>query len=164
MTQHVDPDQTAIQDVLQAVLFRATECAINSSSDVLGIGTDIVEISRIWQDKVKWGDRFLTRVFTQREITYCNGKHSPAHHFAGKLAIKEATYKALRLRWKSAFSWTWIEVLNDDWGVPVVRFRGDLETLARSKRGQALNVSVSHAGDFAVAVAVLALDGREHRT
>ena len=62
---------------------------------VIGVGTDLMEIARIAQSIARFGDRFLRRVFTQREIEYCQRKKNAAESFAARFAAKEAGAKAL---------------------------------------------------------------------
>ena len=59
-------------------------------------GTDIIEINRIKQNIEKYGDKFLKRIFTKKEIEYCEKrKNSKYQSYAVRFAAKEATYKAL---------------------------------------------------------------------
>lgn len=62
---------------------------------IVGIGTDIVEISRIKNAVAKWGERFLRKIFTENEISYCYKKKDPFPHLAVRFAAKEAVIKAL---------------------------------------------------------------------
>ena len=64
-------------------------------SDVVGIGTDIVECVRIGKMIAKHGELFLTRVFTDRELRYCQRSKAATEHFAGRWAAKEAVLKCL---------------------------------------------------------------------
>ena len=66
-------------------------------SNILGIGLDITEIGRIADAIGRYGDRFVQRVFTQGEVAYCTRRKTPAIHFAGRFAAKEAAMKALGL-------------------------------------------------------------------
>ena len=51
---------------------------------LVGTGIDIVEIHRIAQSIARFGDRFLTRVFTAEEIAYCQRKKNSAESFAAR--------------------------------------------------------------------------------
>lgn len=62
---------------------------------IYGIGTDIVEIGRIRDAADKWGERFLKKIYTEKEIAYCYGKKDPFPHLAVRFAAKEAFIKAL---------------------------------------------------------------------
>ncbi|MFW5973571.1 MAG: holo-ACP synthase [Bacteroidota bacterium] len=115
-----------------------------------GIGTDVVEIARLERAVDRWGERLLTRVFTDSEIAYCRGKREPLRHFAGRLAAKEAVYKALGLRWSGPFSWRMIEIGRSESGAPEVLLHNGA---GEGTEGKNLAVSISHEGEVAVAVA-----------
>jgi holo-[acyl-carrier protein] synthase len=63
--------------------------------NVIGLGLDATDISRISDTIERYGDRFLRRIFTDGEIAYCTRRRVPAIHFAGRFAAKEAAMKAL---------------------------------------------------------------------
>lgn len=116
-------------------------------------GTDIIEISRIKQSIEDLGDRFLNRVYTEKEIEYCNSRgNSRFQHFAGRFAVKEAVFKAIsgKLEDKYQICWKDIECLNDENGRPFVSVLGlDCESFVN------IDVSVSHCKEYAVASVVV---------
>ena len=63
--------------------------------DILGIGTDIIECPRIGKMIEQHGELFLRRVYTDREIRYCQSRKHAIEHFAGRWAAKEAILKAI---------------------------------------------------------------------
>ncbi len=67
--------------------------------DIVGIGTDIVECLRIGRMIEQHGELFLTRVYTEREIRYCQARKNATEHFAGRWAAKEAILKCLGTGW-----------------------------------------------------------------
>ena len=67
--------------------------------DIVGIGTDIVECLRIGRMIEQHGEVFLTRVYTEREIHYCQARKNATEHFAGRWAAKEAILKCLGSGW-----------------------------------------------------------------
>ena len=89
--------------------------------DILGIGTDIVECLRIGRMIERHGELFLTRVFTVRELRYCQRSKHATEHFAGRWAAKEAVLKCLGTGWSKGLCWTDIEIDNDPAGKPAVR-------------------------------------------
>lgn len=121
-----------------------------------GIGTDVIEIARLERAVQRWGERFLTRIFTGTEIAYCRAKREPLRHFAGRLAAKEAVYKALALRWSGPFSWRAIEIGTAASGAPEVLLHGGGGLYIEDRN---VAVSISHDGEVAVAVAA-AFNGR----
>ena len=66
---------------------------------ILGIGTDIVECPRIGKMIEQHGELFLRRVYTEREIRYCQARRHALEHFAGRWAAKEAILKAIGTGW-----------------------------------------------------------------
>ena len=66
--------------------------------EILGIGTDIIECPRIGKMIEQHGELFLRRVYTEREIRYCQSRKHAIEHFAGRWAAKEAILKATRHR------------------------------------------------------------------
>jgi len=120
---------------------------------VLGIGTDITEIERVERMLERHGEFFRTRVYTDTELEYCQGRKNEAQHFAGRWAAKEAILKAIGTGWITGISWRDVEVVNEPSGKPVVRLhRGALEEA--SKRGiREILITISHCDCHAVAFA-----------
>jgi len=113
---------------------------------ILGTGIDIIEIERIERAITRWGDAFLSHVFTDHEIAYAKKYVSSAQHFAARFAAKEAVYKAIStnpsIRWKD------IEITNDENGKPCcsVRTPGFTHTIF---------LSISHTHTYAIASAII---------
>ncbi|HEY1378000.1 MAG TPA: holo-ACP synthase [Gemmataceae bacterium] len=122
--------------------------------DILGIGTDIVECLRIRRMIEKHGELFLTRVFTERELRYCQRSKHATEHFAGRWAAKEAVLKCLGTGWSKGLCWTDIEVANDPAGKPAVRLHAATEDHARSIGIRDVLISISHCRAYAVAYAL----------
>ena len=112
-------------------------------------GTDIIEISRIKNDIEKIGDKFLDRVFTKREIQYCESKKIQKYqHYAARFAAKEAVFKAISYQIKDKYSISWkdIEIENDSQGRPKINIIGiNLENIEN------IDVSLSHCKEYAIA-------------
>lgn len=121
----------------------------------LGVGTDVLRISRVSSGVDRWGDSFLSHIFTEGEIVFCRGNRNSLESFAGTLAAKEAAYKALGLGWERAFSWRMIEIVRDAVGRPLVQSsRYSSDAVRRRLADMRVAVSISHEGEYAVAVAV----------
>ena len=86
--------------------------------DILGIGTDIVECPRIGKMIEQHGELFLRRVYTEREIRYCQARKHAIEHFAGRWAAKEAILKAMGTGRSRGVAWTHLEVRNGQDGQP----------------------------------------------
>src|SRR5271168_3247543 len=86
--------------------------------EILGIGTDIIECPRIGKMVENHGEMFLRRVYTEREIRYCQARKHAIEHFAGRWAAKEAILKAIGTGRGQGVAWTDIEVRNGPDGRP----------------------------------------------
>jgi holo-[acyl-carrier protein] synthase len=128
--------------------------------DIVGIGTDIVECLRIGRMVEQHGELFLTRVYTSREIRYCQTRKHATEHFAGRWAAKEAILKCLGTGWQRGLSWTDMEIRNDLQGKPCVLLRGAARDHAETLRISDILLSVSHCRAYATANALaIALAG-----
>jgi len=126
---------------------------------IFGTGVDIVEVFRLRDAIGRWGDSFLKKVFTEREIEYSNSHRFSPQHFAARFAAKEAVMKAFGEPRKFT-NWTDIEVLNDGEGKPSIVFHGDALKLKRSKKVTDIIVSMSHSKNYAVANVILLQKGK----
>ncbi len=114
---------------------------------ISGIGIDIIEVARVAKLSSK-SPRFLERVFTAGEITYCLKKRNKYQHLAARFAAKEAFFKALGER----ISWKDVELVNLTSGKPVLKLKGK-----RRWPFKRTHVSVSHLAEYALAVVILEL-------
>lgn len=121
---------------------------------ILGIGTDIVECPRIGKMIDQHGELFLRRVYTEREIRYCQARRRSLEHFAGRWAAKEAILKALGTGWRKGICWTDIEVRNETTGQPKVLIRGGARDAAVGRGVGDLLISISHCRTYATAYAL----------
>lgn len=122
---------------------------------MIGAGVDIVEVFRMKGAIEKWGEGFLAKIFTDREIKYSNSRRFSHQHFAARFAAKEAVIKAFGEPRKFPIKWTDIEVLNDDEGKPVMKFHNDALALKKRKKVSDIIISMSHSKNYAVANAIL---------
>ena len=119
------------------------------------IGIDIVEIKRLQKVSHKWGQAFLNKVYTKRELSYANEKRFPYQHLAARFAAKEAIFKALGEVETNFVGWRNVEILNDANGKPVVHWHGDAEISRKKRKIQNVVVSLLHTENYAVASAML---------
>ncbi len=119
---------------------------------ISGIGIDIIEISRIERSIKEFGDSFLSKLFTDNEISYCKSKHFPTQHFAARFAAKEAFSKAISTGWSGGFEWKNVEVTNDTAGKPDFLFYGNTATLLQ---GYSIFLSMSHSDATVVAFVII---------
>lgn len=121
--------------------------------NIIGIGTDIIEVSRIGKMIDKHDDLFLTRVYTAREIEYCSPRKAALQHYAGRWAAKEAVLKTLGTGWARGIQWTDIELRNRPGGKPEIHLAGAAQSVAETLGIREIQISISHCHKFAVAFA-----------
>jgi holo-[acyl-carrier protein] synthase len=121
---------------------------------IIGIGVDLVDVRRFESIIYRWGDRFLKRIFTEKEIRYCNTKKHPAQRFASRFAAKQAFVKALFPRGLNVIHFRDIEIGERDQR-PVVNLCGAIDSEARKAGIKSSHVMVSHDGDYCIANVVL---------
>lgn len=116
-----------------------------------GIGTDIIEIDRIRKSIDSYGDHFLNKLFTEKEIAYCNSKKDPAIHFAARFCAKEAVVKALGTGFGKYIAWKDIEIEKDPLGKPSILLSSKV---ASSFKNPILFLSISHCKQYATAACI----------
>ena len=117
------------------------------------IGIDIVEIERIEEALQKRRERFLDRLFTLAEQTYCLSKANASMYLAGRFAAKEAVLKVLGTGLRNV-KWTDIEIMKDALGKPYVQLYGKAACMAEELGIGKVLLSISHSRRYAVAQAV----------
>lgn len=113
-------------------------------------GTDIIEINRIQESIEKLGDNFKERIYTKKEIEFCESKKRAKYqHYAGRFAAKESIFKAISelLNDKYEISWKDAEILNDGNGKP----RVILNNKNVQEKLQSIDISISHCKEYAIA-------------
>lgn len=114
------------------------------------LGVDIIEISRIGIICQKWGERFLHRIYTERELAFSRGR---IPQLAGRFAAKEAVMKALGTGTRGV-SWKEIEVVRKRGGPPNVILHGRAKARAMNMRITNISLSTSHSRDYAIAMVI----------
>jgi holo-[acyl-carrier protein] synthase len=122
--------------------------------EILGIGTDIIECPRIGKMIEQHGELFLRRVFTEREIRYCQSRKHAIEHFAGRWAAKEAILKSLGTGWSRGIAWTDMEIRNGADGNPRVLVCGGAKEAALRRGIGDIMISISHCRTYATAYAL----------
>lgn len=119
-------------------------------------GIDIIEIYRIKENIDDLKEKFINRVYTKKEIDYCESKNAQKYqHYAARFAAKEAIFKAISvfIDNKYAISWTDIEIINDQNGRPKVNLLNKQKYAIEN-----IDISISHCKEYAVASAVMLYD------
>ncbi len=122
---------------------------------IIGTGIDMVNIGRIERLMTRWGDLFLGRVFTKKEIVWCRQRTRPSECFAIRFAAKEAFLKAIGWGLRNGIQWTDIEVENDSLGKPTFSFYRKAKEVCQTLRIQNAFLTLSHDQPFAVAHVLL---------
>ena len=100
---------------------------------IFGIGTDIINIMRIEKSLKKRGNSFKNRIFSSREIIYCDNKKNPSSYYAKRFAAKEAFTKALGTGINKGISLKNIEIFNDSLGKPKIKLTGRVNNFLKRK-------------------------------
>lgn len=126
-------------------------------TQVLGLGLDIVDRTRIAQLLERHGAAFLRRVFREGEVRIGGeaGGSRRAEHVAGLFAAKEAAMKALGTGWAQGVGFLQVEIHRQPSGAPALRLHGEARRRADELGVEHLWLSISHDGASAVAVVVL---------
>jgi holo-[acyl-carrier protein] synthase len=122
--------------------------------DIIGLGIDATEIPRIAAMIERYGDRFLTKVFTEGEIAYCRRKRTAASSFAARFAAKEAAMKALGTGVSHGVTWKGIEVVRRA-GPPQLQFHGGAAQRFAGMGATGSLLTITHSQDLAIAQVML---------
>jgi holo-[acyl-carrier protein] synthase len=122
----------------------------------IAVGIDIIEVDRVRKVYEHHGERFLKRVFTEREIQQCHGK---INRFAARFAAKEAISKALGTGIHGV-AWREMEIVQLRSGRPTVRLHGKAKLRAEQLGISAFDVSMSDLAHFSIAIAIAAQTDR----
>ncbi|UCG29766.1 MAG: holo-ACP synthase [candidate division WOR-3 bacterium] len=122
---------------------------------IIGVGIDIVDVKRIESAVNKRRD-FLKRIYTPEEI-----KTNPKGEFryqelAGRFAVKEAFFKAIKSGWRRGVMFSDVIVLNEPSGAPYIRLTGKAKEFAESLGVNSIFVSISHTTDLATGIVIIA--------
>jgi len=124
----------------------------------LGIlcGVDIVEIERIKKSFESVGLPFRDKVFTQKEIEYCESKKIAKYQsYAARFAAKEAVSKAFGTGISNGLGWKNIEILNNEYGKPYVVLLDSAKDMLHEIGAESMSISISHCDNYAVAYVVI---------
>lgn len=121
---------------------------------IIGIGTDLVLVSRIEAVLGRQGERFAERILTPAELQRFRAHSQPARYLAKRYAAKEAILKALGTGLAKGMSWQHMQIDNDDLGAPCVVLSGvALQRLQQGGGGRML-LSISDEREQALAFAL----------
>ncbi|HTO02235.1 MAG TPA: holo-ACP synthase [Opitutus sp.] len=122
---------------------------------LIGLGADIIEISRIRSVLLRHGDRFIERILTDEERAYCSSMAHPEKHIAARFAAKEAVSKCFTTGIGSELGWKSVSVYHGARHQPLVRLDAQGEALLAHVGASQVLLSLSHTENYAMAVAAL---------
>ena len=122
---------------------------------VIGIGVDIVSVSRIRDLIERQGDRFLERVYTPAERQYCAKFKDPSERYAVRFAAKEAVAKAFSTGIGEHLNWKSVGIVSGKRGQPEVELDALGKALLSEVGGTHVAVSLSHTEETAIAFATI---------
>ncbi|HEY2433668.1 MAG TPA: holo-ACP synthase [Vicinamibacterales bacterium] len=121
---------------------------------IIGLGFDATDIPRVREVFTRYGDRFLSRLFTEAEIAYCMRQRDPVPSLAGRFASKEAAMKALGTGHSRGVLWKDIEVLRFG-GPPRLRLSGGALRRFEAMHGRRSLLTITHSDALAMAQVLL---------
>ncbi len=126
---------------------------MKNSTNIVGVGIDLVQVSRI-KNAITKNKIFLERIYSPQEIKLSNRGKFRYEELAGRFAVKEAIFKAIKTGWRGGVKFKEITVLNESSGAPYVTLSGETKKIAESLGINCIHVSISHTKDLAIGIAV----------
>jgi holo-[acyl-carrier protein] synthase len=122
---------------------------------VLGLGLDVVDLTRLAAVLERHGERFEARICRPGEAREALSAERRLHHLGGLFAAKEAVLKALGTGWSQGMGFRQVTVGRDEAGRPTVTLHGAARERASELGVRVVHLSITHDGRTAAAVAVL---------
>lgn len=122
--------------------------------DIIGMGTQVLECSRVRKLIDQHGETFLKQVYTDREVRFCNGKKQSTEQFTALWAAKEAVFRSLGTTWKRGTSWTDVEIQWEYGGTPQVVVTGPTRELMTARGVNHIMLSMAYCREFATATSL----------
>ncbi|MDX7990700.1 holo-ACP synthase [Xenorhabdus sp. Reich] len=122
---------------------------------IIGLGTDIVEISRIEDIVERSGERLARRILSDGEWQKYQAHNQPVRFLAKRFAVKEAAAKALGTGIRNGLAFNQFEVINDPLGKPTLKLHGEAVTLADKLNVKSIHVTLADEHRYACATVIL---------
>jgi holo-[acyl-carrier protein] synthase len=121
--------------------------------EIVGVGTDLVEVARFRLAMERRGDRLVRRLFSDDERAYAARQKDPAKSLSARFGAKEAVMKAMGVGlWR--FRLRDVEVVRAKSGAPSVALHGRAADMAAERGIVAWELSLTHTETIALAVAI----------
>jgi holo-[acyl-carrier protein] synthase len=121
---------------------------------IIGVGTDILKISRIDNIFNRYGDRFSKRILCHAELNIFENKNKSISFLAKRFSVKEAASKALGTG-IGAISWHDFEVKNDSFGAPILKLTGGAKKKMEEIGASQALISLSDESDHVLSFVVI---------
>jgi holo-[acyl-carrier protein] synthase len=118
---------------------------------IVGMGIDVAEVKRIQAVIELQAERFLRRVYTPEEVTYCEQFKNKFERYAGRFAAKEAAMKALGTGWSRGVRWVDVEIVRQRGGRPTICLKGAARKIADNLGVKHIALSITHTAEQAFA-------------
>ena len=122
---------------------------------IFGIGTDIVEVSRIEASIAQFGDDFARRILADSEFSSYQQSHIKPRFLAKRFAAKEAFSKALGTGLRAPATFQNIAVSHDDLGKPILVLAAELQSMLTGRKITQTHISISDEKNLAAAFVIL---------
>ena len=122
---------------------------------IVGIGVDLAEVDRIREAIERHGQRFIDRIYTEKEIAYVERKANKFERYAARFAAKEAGMKAVGTGWKRGVRWRDFEVTNLPSGRPTLQLHGEAAKFAESLGVRNIALSITHTAAQGMAIVIM---------
>ena len=119
----------------------------------IACGTDIIEIERIKKAIDELGEKFLNKIFSLEEITYCESfKTNKYEHYAARFAVKEAAFKAInKIKNEDVLDWKKYSVINIESGKPELV----INDKHLKEKIEDIDISISHCKSYALVMVAI---------
>ena len=122
---------------------------------IVGTGVDLAEVPRIQASIERYGQKFIQRIYTPREIAYVERKANKFERYAARFAAKEAGMKAIGTGWRRGVRWQDFEVANLPSGKPTLLLHGVAATFAEKLGVKNISLSLTHTRELGMAHVIL---------
>ena len=126
---------------------------------IYGVGTDLIEISRVERALARFGGRFAQRILCEPELQRFRAHAKPAAYLAKRFAAKEAFSKALGTGIHAPANWHGVWVVNQRSGKPQLEYSPALAELLHSRGIHRSHLTLTDERGMAAATVILECDG-----